>query len=228
MLYFKGAWTDRPDTSRTAAERVLRTWQRIPPEPDAYGPWGVRHPADGADHTTFAKLDDPDSVERIEQAIVAETTFMNKGPRSAPGVFASFRRQSRLETVDGAPAEAEFAVRAGFSAPRRNTILFNVNSDTEPAVLQAICAALVQTWEPTYLTLTSFEISKAQGHRTPQADVGWLTYLSDAVALDGAGLDEAIAIRDADGGRYLTLPGSPADPDGSSVAAVRRALGYEG
>lgn len=231
MLDLIGVWGDRPDSLRSCVQRLQASWRSMPPDPGAYGPWSVRDRGAAGDFSPLTRVD-IDDADAVERAIAAETEWVHKGPRTAPGVYLEFDRESLVEKVgDGSrewAKEAQYKGRAGFFNPHRahNRVTFTINSATEPAVVRDYFTALVRAWEPDHLAVTTFELSKAQGRRTPQMDIGWLTYIRDTIPLDPAVLDSDIAISQADGGRYLTLPGTPADPDLDRIMAVRRALGY--
>ena len=86
--------------------------------------------------------------------------------------------------------------------------------------------ALVQAWEPSRVAVTTYESLKVQGHKPPQVEVGWLTYIRNDIDVDTTVLDEQITITEADTGRYLAVGGTPEQPDLNHVMLVRKALGY--
>jgi hypothetical protein len=53
-----------------------------------------------------------------------------------------------------------------------------------------------------------------------------LTYVRAGTRLDRTTLDEQIDVAEADGGLYVRVPGTPADPSLDHIRQVREALGY--
>ncbi|WP_441963183.1 hypothetical protein [Mycolicibacterium houstonense] len=53
-----------------------------------------------------------------------------------------------------------------------------------------------------------------------------MTYIRDDVPLDMSAVPEEVHIEMGDGGRYLTLSGTPDEPSLDQALAIRRALGY--
>jgi hypothetical protein len=226
VLNLIGGWGDRPETARSCAERVQRSWQLMPPQPDAYGPWSLRQPDSP---TTYALVAvDTADLDAIEESIVGVTERVNQGPSSKPGWHAEFARTGADERDEQTVSEYLYKVRAGFSNPRRpmNHVSFQCDSAEDPAVIRDYLTALVQAWEPARLAVTTYESLKAQGHRPPQVEVGWLTYIRGDIDLDTTVLDGQITITEGDGGRFLALAGTPDQPDPNHIMLVRKALGY--
>lgn len=232
MLILKGSWGDRLETAKTCTERLQRSWESMPPDPEAYGPWRAR------DYTAGNVMPAPlvpvaiENPTVVERCVLSETEAVNGGPRSVPGFYIEFSRESLVERyTDGGrndAAIAQYKLRAGFiNRPRpHNHLLFNVNAITDPDAIRAYFTALIHAWKPDHLAVVSFDIIKAQGRRTPQLDIGWLTYFRDGIELDTAVLDKSIAVNHQDGGHYLTLNGTPEHPDLGQIVNVRHALGY--
>jgi hypothetical protein len=122
----------------------------------------------------------------------------------------------------------DYAVRAGFVGYPEpfNHLLLEVADSTDEAVLTRYLSALVIAWEPDHLSVATRATQRTQGHKPPQAIVGWLTYVRSGTPLDTAVLDEQISIANANGGTYITVPGTPDQPSLEHVLHVRTALGY--
>ena len=57
--------------------------------------------------------------------------------------------------------------------------------------------------------------------------MGRLTYIRDGISFDTNVLNAEVDVAEADGGRYVRVPGTPASPSLDHVLQVRRALGYQ-
>ncbi|BBZ15035.1 hypothetical protein [Mycobacterium branderi] len=227
MLKLIGGWGDRAETPRSCAERVQLSWQLMPSQPDTYGPWGVWVSGEDRQRRVLVPINDADP-EAIEAAIVAETERVNEGPRTAPGHYIEFTREVLGERPETSPRYFQYYARAGFveSARPMNHLLMELDADTQPDQARTYLIALVRAWRPEHLAVVGDTTLKEQRHKPPQVRVGWLTYIRDATTLDTMMLGEQITVTEADDGRYLTLSGSPTDPELYSVLLVRRALGY--
>lgn len=87
-------------------------------------------------------------------------------------------------------------------------------------------SALVDAWHPDRLGVLTVESKRAQGHKGPQVAVGRLTYIADSVPLNTNALGAEVDVAEAEGGRYITVPGTPTDPSLEHIRQVRNALGY--
>ncbi|MYR08290.1 hypothetical protein GTV32_19175 [Gordonia sp. SID5947] len=90
--------------------------------------------------------------------------------------------------------------------------------------------AMISAWDPDWLKAGTYPFHLAQkdiGLAPKQIILGWRTYLSDRIRLDESGLADSVTVTAGpEGGRYVTLTGSPTDPDLADAASVRGALGY--
>ncbi|MDG4668644.1 hypothetical protein [Mycobacterium sp. 236(2023)] len=168
----------------------------------------------------------------VAAAVVRQTEEFVGGPLTAQAFTFEFARQSLTEfSTDGAERwaqEAKYYVRAGYQKPGRrfNRVVFQLNTGTSPDLIREYLTTIVRVWEPDHVAVTTHELIKAQGRKTPQLDVGWLTYLRSDIPLNTAVLGDGISREDFGDGRYLTLHGSPQQPDLDQIVEVRRALGY--
>jgi hypothetical protein len=231
-LSYIGSWGDRPESIRESAERMQRSWQAFPQEPGVYTPWSLK--LWNAEDVLQLQPVPADDLDAIVDAARSVTERINEGPRTAPGFDLQFVRERLDEPVlAGGPLFA-YKVRCGFSGPRalRNHVLFHLDptvgiSSDESQVVRGYLTALVAAWEPEYVSVCTYEFHKAQGHKKPQqVRVGWLTYIRDDVPLDTSLVPEEVHIEAGDGGRYLTLSGTPQEPSLDQALAIRRALGY--
>jgi hypothetical protein len=199
----------------------------MPSQPDRYGPWGVWRPRPETAYNDLVPLD-VGNVEAVEGAIKAVTERVNQGPMRTPGQHMQLAREVVGERADGDPQYLEYTVRAGFvDTPQPfNHLLLQAEDSTAPAELFNYMSALVAAWQPDQLGLATRAIQRAQGHRPPEAIVGFLTYVRAGTRLDRTTLDEQIDVAEADGGLYVRVPGTPADPSLDHIRQVREALGY--
>ena len=105
-------------------------------------------------------------------------------------------------------------------------MLLQVENGTDASIVTRYMSALVVAWNPATLALTTRETQRAQGRQPSEAIVGWLTYIRAGTPLDTGLVDDQVAVTNADGGRYITVPGTPEDPSLDHIRQVRRALGY--
>lgn len=226
-----GSWGERQETAESCAERVLDSWHLFPQEPATYGPWGERQRIEGENVMPFVPIATDDS-RAIKAAIVRQTEDFVGGPVTNSAFTFEFARRS-LENfcTDGterwAP-DAKYYVRAGYLKPNRrfNRIVLQLNTTTDSSLVRDYLTTIVRVWEPDHVAVTTHELIKAQGRKTPQLDVGWLTYLRNNIPLDTAILGDDISLVAADNGRYLTIHGTPEHPNLEQIVDVRRALGY--
>ncbi|BBY26608.1 hypothetical protein [Mycolicibacterium sediminis] len=231
-LSFIGSWGERFETSNESAERMQKSWGDFPASDDEYGPWSLRSFPDDVLRLIPVPADDLDAIAEAARVV---TERINEGPRTAPGFHLEFAR----ERVDAPVVPAggplfSYDVRCGFAGPRalRNHLHFELdptvgNSPDEQRVVRDHLVALVRAWQPEYVSACTYAFHKAQGHRTPrQVRVGWMTHIRDDVPLDVVDVPDDVRIEVGDGGRYLTLAGTPRDPSLEQALAIRRALGY--
>lgn len=231
-LDFIGSWGERSESLRQSAERMQRSWQLLPIEPSVYSPWSLK--LWNAEDVLRLQRVPADDLDAIVDAVKSVTERINEGPRTAPGVYLEFVRE-RLDApaVAGGPLFS-YKVRCGFSGPRalRNHVFLGLdptagNPPDEQQLVRDYLVALVAAWEPEYVSVCTYAFHKAQRHKKPQqVRVGWMTYIRDDVPLDTSAVPEEVHIEVADGGRYLTLSGTPEEPSLDQALAIRRALGY--
>lgn len=87
-------------------------------------------------------------------------------------------------------------------------------------------SALVKAWEPDHLAVVTQKTMVDQGQKRPEATVGRLTYLREGIPLQ-LGLLGDVDVTEADGGRYVKVPGDIENPSLDYPRQVRQALGYE-
>ncbi|BBX89327.1 immunity 52 family protein [Mycolicibacterium boenickei] len=231
-LDFIGSWGDRLESIRESAERMQRSWRAFPQAPGVYSPWSLQLYPEGVLRLQPVPADDLDA---IIDAVRLVTERINEGPRTAPGFDLEFVRERLDEPVvaAGGPLFSYYA-RCGFSGPRalRNHILLGLDpavgdAPDEQQLVRDYLVALVAAWEPEYVSVCTYAFHKAQRHKKPQqVRVGWMTYIRDDVPLDTSLVPEEVHIEVGDGGRYLTLSGTPEEPSLDQALAIRRALGY--
>lgn len=223
-----GGWGNRSDDLPSCVERVQRSVELMPAEPDVYHPWGVWQPQGaGSAYRDLVPID-IDDIQALTTAIAAITERVNDGPMTSPGQHIKLTREGVAEPVATEPQFFDYTVRAGFVGYPEpfNHLLLEVADGTDEAVLTRYLSACVIAWEPDHLSVATRATQRAQGHRPPQAVVGWLTYVRAGTPLDTAVLDEQIAVAHADGGTYITVPGTPESPSLDHIRQVRAALGY--
>lgn len=223
-----GAWKGRIDDTASAAERLQRSLALMPQHPhDTYTQWGTKHWDEQGIFSIEAILDD---LVEIEGTIRRTTENVNDGPRSEPGLHLKLVRSHPDRQYEVDDRTYDYHVRCGFERPR-NHILLQLDPDIggycDPiTVVRAYMAALVNAWEPDHLAALPLPFLKAQGHRTPQVRVGWMTYIRDGIELDTSILEKTLRRSKGDGGTYIRLAGTPEDPDLDQAMLVRKALGY--
>lgn len=227
MLRFIGGWGNRADSLQSCAERVQRSLEFMPPQPQRYGPWGVWRPRAGSDYNDLVPLD-VENADAVEGAIAVVTERVNQGPMRTPGQHIELAREIVGERTETTPHYLEYSVRAGFvDTPQPfNHLLLQIEDGTDEALLSRYLGALVIAWEPDHLGLATRATQRAQGHRPLQAVVGYLTYVRSGTPLDRSGLDGQIDVVAADGGHYIRVPGTPESPSLDHIRQVREALGY--
>ncbi|KMV14962.1 hypothetical protein ACT17_27440 [Mycolicibacterium conceptionense] len=232
-LSYIGSWENRSESIRESAERMQRSWQMFPEEPGVYTPWALK--LWDAEEVLQLQPVPTDDLDAIVDAVNSVTERITEGPRTAPGVYLEFVRERLDEPVVAAGGPLfSYKVRCGFSGPRalRNHVFLELDPAAgDPAdenkVVRGYLTALVAAWEPEYVSVCTYAFHKAQRHKKPQqVRVGWFTYIRDDVPLDTSLVPEAVHIEAGDGGRYLTLSGTPGEPSLDQAMAVRRALGY--
>lgn len=129
-----------------------------------------------------------------------------------------YRVRCNVETRTGNYVQFEFP-RPDHADPATNT------GDSVKAAFHG----LVQAWDPTYASVSTFSFRRAQNvdRRAKEIPVGWLTYLSDDVEIDKSELPTAVRATEESGGILLELPGTPQELSLDDALGVRRALGYE-
>ena len=172
---------------------------------------------------------DVEDIEMLEREILATTERVNDGPMRAPGNHLELARRALADRPETTKSVFKYRVRAGFVGRPSpyNHILFELDPGTDESLITRYLSALVVAWEPDELAAASRETQRAQGRKPQQAVVGWLTYLRSAhLQLDESALDDLISVLARDGGRFVTVPGTPTAPSLAHVGQVRTALGY--
>lgn len=217
-----GGWGDRPESLDQIATRMVATAAQLPVPDTARWVVNVRK-----GKKRWLEDVDMTSVVDVSNRIEATTERVWQGPRIAPGVNVEFA------VVDDHDLPiADFTLRAGFADPGvSNHVLVELTLDGDRAdtarVIKDYLAVLVRNWQPERLSAHTYRFMKDQGWVAPQISVGWDNYFSDAVELDSVVLEgSGIAVSSADGGRYITLDGTPAEPILEQALVVRKALGY--
>lgn len=223
-----GGWGNRSDSLLSCAERLQRSIELMPPEPGIYRAWGVWQPQGAESHYNDLVAVDIDDVDVVQRAIASTTERVNAGPMTMPGQHIEFAREGIGEPDSADRHFFGYSVRAGFvDAPEPfNHVLFQLEDSTDESVLSRYLSALVLAWEPDSVAVVSRKTQRAQGHKPPQAAVGLLTYVRTGTPLDVAALDDEVAVVNADGGTYITIPGTPESPSMDHIRQVRAALGY--
>lgn len=232
-LDFIGSWGERSESLRQSAERMQRSWRAFPQEPGVYSPWSLK--LWSAEDVLQLQPVPADDLDAIVAAVSLVTERINEGPRTAPGVYLEFVRERLDEPVVAAGGPLfSYKARCGFQGPRalRNHVFLELdpaagNPSDESQVVRGYLTSLVAAWAPEYVSACTYTFHKAQRHKKPQqVRVGWLTYIRDEVPLDLSAVPADVHIDAGDGGRYLTLSGTPEDPSLDQALAIRRALGY--
>lgn len=227
MLWLIGGWDNRPDPLRQCAERLQRSVQRMPSEPERYGPWGIWRAIEPEPVTGYQRelvTVDVEDIEAVERAI-ADVTAEGR-QRTSPGLRIELARRPIRDRAPTDPVAFGYTARAGFVDKRApfNHLALDLDDETDDRTLMAYMSALVDAWQPDHLGAVTQATMRAQGHKPPQAVVGRLTYVRDGTRLDSP--MDGIDIASADGGRYLRVPGTPLEPSLEYVQRVRSALGY--
>lgn len=230
MLWLIGGWSNRPDPLHSSAERLLRSLQLMPQQPDLYGPWGLwrQRDPDPSKGAVLIPVDTGD-VTAVEQAITEVTERGNGGkPRTAAGLRAELSRSVVGERPPTSPTRFAYNVRAGYIEMNRpfNHVALELEADTDERILTRYMSALVQAWQPDHLGAVTQDIKRAQGQRPPEVSIGRLTYVCDGTPVDRRALGDQIDVGEADGGLYIRVPGTPERPSLEDIHRVRNALGY--
>ncbi|HOY82688.1 hypothetical protein AB4Z39_10265 [Mycobacterium adipatum] len=228
MLKVIGGWGNREDSLQACAQRLQQSFEYIPADPQVYGPWGVwRQDASDNDRYELAPIDTTDR-DVVTAAISAVTERVNNGPKATPGLNIELARRLLDNTSGASPIWLEYTARAGFIGMKRpfNHLVLTLEDGIDESVVTRAMSALVVAWEPDRLGVASQDVQRAQGHKPPEAVVGWLTYIKDGTQFDRDALDAEIVVHEADGGVYITVPGTPDDPSMEHIRRVRIALGY--
>lgn len=240
MLWIIGGWGNRADSPGPAAARLQRSLSRFPDESGKYGQWGYWRRRDVADEDSDLDFEpiaaagydlvpvDIANLIELETAIEAVTTRVYKGPRTAPGLNIELARRSIVDRPEAAPARFGYTARVGFVDARRpfNHIALDVDDDTDERSLMRYMSALVDAWQPDHLGAVTEDVKRAQGHMGPQVAVGRLTYVRDGIPVNTNVLGDEVDVTEADGGRYIRVPGTASAPGLEHILEVRRALGY--
>lgn len=142
------------------------------------------------------------------------------------------RHELRISRQAG-PEDVPISVRVKSGSEHSdNRIVINVELPEPDAatLIPGYMSAMISAWNPDWLKAGTYEFHVAQkdiGLQPTEIALGWRTYLADLVPFDPAVAVEAgVTVTAVDGGRYVTLAGTPVDPDLDQAAVVRRALGY--
>ena len=224
-LSFIGSWGERPETEIESARRMQRSWEAFPQNDGVYTPWSLQLYPEGVLELQPVSAGD---LEDVVDAVRRVTERINEGPRTAPGAYLEFARERLDVPVSAGGPLFTYEARCGFAGPRapRNHVLLGLIDTAEEALVRDYFVALVRAWEPEHVSVCTYAFHKAQRHETPQVRVGWLTYIRDDVSLDVTAVPESVRVEAGDGGRYLTLSGTPEQPDLDEALSVRRVLGY--
>ncbi|KAA0115291.1 hypothetical protein CIW51_17480 [Mycolicibacterium sp. P9-22] len=228
MMKVIGGWGNREDSLQACAQRLQQSLEYIPADHHVYGPWGVwRQDASDAQRYELAPIDTTDRGA-LAAAISAVTERINSGPKATPGLNIELARRLLGDTSDARPTWLEYTVRAGFVGMKRpfNHLVLGLENGVDESVVIRVMSALVIAWEPDRLGVASQNVQRSQGHRPPEAVVGWLTYIKDGTEFDRDALSAEIVVHKADGGVYITVPGTLEDPSLQHTRQVRAALGY--
>jgi len=225
-----GSWGNRTEDLVSCAARLQRSIDLMPQEPDVYQSWGVWQSTDAKSAYNVLVPVDVDDVEAVKNAIAVNTERVNGGPKTTPGQHIEFVREGVSSPTSVGEHFYQYVVRAGFTdtpAPF-NHILFQLKDGADASVLTRYLSALVIAWGPDNIAVLDRKAQRAQGHKPPEVAVGWMTYLRADVPLDVDALGDEISVANADGGVYITVPGTPDDPSIDHIRRVRAALGYSG
>lgn len=223
-----GGWGNRSDDLLSCAERLQRSLELMPQEPDIYRAWGVWQSQSAGSRYNDLVTVDVDDVDAVQRAIVSTTERVNAGPMTIPGHHIQFAREGIGEPDSADRHFFDYSVRAGFHAAPEpfNHLLLQLEDSTDESVLTRYLSALVVAWEPDNSAIANRKTQRAQGHKPPQAVVGLLTYVRSGTPLDVAALDDQVSVVNADGGTYISIPGTPDSPSMDHIRQVRTALGY--
>lgn len=149
------------------------------------------------------------------------------GP-TAPGAYVDLSRPVTVQRSPTSSAWFKCIVRVGFiDLPRPlNHIAFDVDDDTDESALMGCMSALVDAWQPDHLAALTIRTRRAQGQKGPGPVVGRLTCIRDGIPLNANVLGAEVDVAEAEGGRYIRVPGTPTDPSLEHIRLVRKALGY--
>lgn len=217
-FYLGAYWGARPETPAACAQRLADMLKRLGDINAQLGSWYEK----GTSPT-------PDPELRIDPAANTLTALVEKGSQRA-GDRPMPELGYAISAWNGRDPGISLAVTCGATA---TTGVSNAVALTLPAPEDApdlygrsvaldILAAVVETWEPDWATLTSHPIRRAQGPTGPGIVYGWATWRDgDAfTALDAVDVDR-IAIGS---GTALVLPDRPGpDVPTDAVLAVRDA-----
>jgi hypothetical protein len=229
VLWIIGGWGNRSDSLQATVDRLQRSLSRIPAELEKYGSWGIwqRRDADEVTESSFESIDvnDPDA---LADAIRTETEQVRRGPNTAPGMYVHLSRPAAVPRPATSSVWFEYTVRVGFvDRPRpHNHITFGIDDHTDERTLMGYMSALADAWQPDHLGAVTLETRRAQGAKGPQIVVGRLTYIRHGIPFNTGALGGEVEVAEADGGRYIRVPGTPVDPSLEHIRQVRDALGY--
>lgn len=198
------------------------------PQQPHHGPWGVWTPRSDSPFNDLTPIDTA-NVESVEEVIASTTLRVNKGPMRAPGQHIDLARE--IGGPAASPDDAQYltyTVRAGFEHPLQasNHLMMQIEDNTDESTLLRYLGALVVAWQPDHLALVTRAAQRSQGHKPPQAVIGFYTYLRSGFAPDIAKIDAIADVGAADGGHYIRVAGTPDAPDINQIHEIRTALNY--
>ena len=223
------SWGPREETPTRCAERLRDSLDRIPSRPDVYSDWYV-YPEGGADGPADL-LPVPTDLGALASLLAAGVLRNDRGAViNSSGFSPVFTRLHRDRPVD-------YRVRCGVETRRvGNHILlkFPHPNQADPAavnenIVQQSLTALVDAWLPEYGSVVTHSFRTAQkiNNKAKEIPVGWVTYLSDSVAIDESNLPDLYRITRTDDGMLLQLHGTVQEPSLDEALGIRRALGYD-
>lgn len=227
MLRFIGGWDCRPDSLQSCARRLQQSIELMPQQPQ-HGHWGVWTPRPDSPFNDLTPID-ATNLESIEETIASTTLRVNQGPMQAPGQHIELARETGRSAAS--PEDAEYltyTVRAGFEHPLQpsNHLMMQIEDDTDESTLLRYLGALVVAWQPDHLALVTRAAQRGQGHKPPQAVIGFYTYLRSGFTPEIAKIDAIADVSAADGGHYIRVAGAPDTPDIEQIHEIRAALNY--